>query len=66
VDAGQIKKKTQSGSFSSPDRDIAATIFAPVATGAVTTIEHESGLISDLKGMLERIAPQNTPGMRTI
>ncbi|RZN30914.1 MAG: YjbQ family protein [Methanosarcinales archaeon] len=41
-------------------------IFAPVATGAVTTIEHESVLISDLKGSLERIAPQNTRGMRTI
>jgi hypothetical protein len=41
-------------------------IFAPGATGAVTTIEYESSLISDLKGMLERIAPQNTRGMRTI
>ncbi|MEA1893619.1 MAG: secondary thiamine-phosphate synthase enzyme YjbQ [Euryarchaeota archaeon] len=39
--------------------DGTATIFAPGATGAVTTIECESGLISDLKDMLERIAPQN-------
>ena len=39
--------------------DGTATIFAPGATGAVTTIEYESGLISDLKDMLERIAPQN-------
>lgn len=36
-----------------------ATIFAPGATGAVTTIEYESGLISDLKDVLERIAPHN-------
>ena len=34
-------------------------VFAPGATGAVTTIEYESGLISDFRGMLERIAPQN-------
>jgi len=34
-------------------------VFAPGATGAVTTIEYESGLISDFKSMLERIAPQN-------
>jgi len=39
--------------------DGTVTIFAPGATGAVTTIEYESGLISDLKDMLERIAPQN-------
>ena len=36
-----------------------ATIFVPGATGAVTTIEYESGLISDLTDMLERIAPQD-------
>jgi hypothetical protein len=30
------------------------------ATGAMTTIEYESGLISRLKDVLERIAPQNT------
>jgi len=40
--------------------DGTVTIFTPGATGAVTTIEYESGLISDLKDMLERIAPQNT------
>lgn len=35
------------------------TVFAPGATGAVTTIEYEAGLVSDFKSMLERIAPQN-------
>jgi secondary thiamine-phosphate synthase enzyme len=35
------------------------TTFAPGATGAVTTIEHEDGLIADLKNALERIAPQD-------
>ena len=35
------------------------TVFAPGATGAVTTIEYEAGLVSDFKSMLERIAPQD-------
>ncbi len=39
--------------------DGVVTVFAPGATGAVTTIEYESGLVSDFKRMLERIAPQD-------
>ena len=35
-----------------------ATIFVPGATGAVTTIEHEDGLVKDLGAALERLAPQ--------
>jgi secondary thiamine-phosphate synthase enzyme len=34
-------------------------IFVPGATGAVTTIEYEDGLVADLGNALERIAPQN-------
>lgn len=34
------------------------TIFVPGATGAITTIEHEPGLIQDLGDALERLAPQ--------
>jgi secondary thiamine-phosphate synthase enzyme len=34
------------------------TVFVPGATGAVTTIEYEDGLVADLKEALERIAPQ--------
>jgi thiamine phosphate synthase YjbQ (UPF0047 family) len=33
-------------------------IFVPGATGAVTTIEYEDGLVADLGDALERIAPQ--------
>jgi len=33
-------------------------IFVPGATGALTTIEFEPGLVSDLQDALERIAPQ--------
>jgi len=35
-----------------------ATIFVHGSTGAVTTIEYESGLVEDMKRMLERVAPQ--------
>ena len=35
------------------------TVFVPGATGAVTTIEFEPGLIEDLKGALQRLAPDD-------
>jgi secondary thiamine-phosphate synthase enzyme len=35
------------------------TVFIPGATGAVTTIEFEPGLIEDLKGALQRLAPDD-------
>jgi secondary thiamine-phosphate synthase enzyme len=35
-----------------------AVVFVPGATGAVTTLEHEPGLVSDLQDALERIAPK--------
>jgi secondary thiamine-phosphate synthase enzyme len=34
------------------------TVFVPGATGAVTTIEYEDGLVADLADALQRIAPQ--------
>lgn len=36
-----------------------AVIFVSGATGAVTTIEYEPGLVEDMKDALERIAPRN-------
>ena len=33
-------------------------VFVPGATAAVTTIEHEPGLVDDIKAALERIAPE--------
>ena len=36
-----------------------AVVFVPGATGAVTTIEHESGLVVDIRAALERIAPKH-------
>jgi len=35
------------------------TVFCPGSTGAITTIEYESGVLEDLKKAIERIAPSN-------
>jgi secondary thiamine-phosphate synthase enzyme len=35
------------------------TVFCPGSTGAITTIEYESGILEDLKKAVERIAPAN-------
>lgn len=37
------------------------TVFCTGSTGAITTIEYESGVISDLKRAIEKIAPSNIP-----
>lgn len=34
------------------------TVFVPGATGGITTVEYESGLIKDLKGAFERVASE--------
>lgn len=36
----------------------AVTVFIPGATGGITTIEYEPGLVKDIKTLFERIAPQ--------
>ena len=38
-----------------------ATAFCSGSTGAITTIEYESGVINDLKKAIEKIAPSNIP-----
>lgn len=35
-----------------------ATVFVPGATGALTTVEYEPGLVSDLKAAFEKLAPR--------
>jgi secondary thiamine-phosphate synthase enzyme len=37
------------------------TVFCPGSTGAVTTIEYESGVLRDLQMVIEKIVPSNTP-----
>ena len=50
------KKVSQSGI-----RNGLATAFCSGSTGAITTIEYESGVINDLKKAIEKIAPSNIP-----
>jgi len=38
-------------------RDGVLTVFVPGATGALTTVEHEPGLIKDMKELWERLVP---------
>ena len=40
-------------------KDGIVTVFCPSATSALTTIEYESGALSDLRRLFEEIAPQN-------
>jgi secondary thiamine-phosphate synthase enzyme len=37
----------------------AVTLFVPGSTGALTTIEFESGVVNDLKKAIERVAPED-------
>jgi secondary thiamine-phosphate synthase enzyme len=37
------------------------TVICPGSTGAVTTIEYESGVLRDLQKAIEKIAPSNIP-----
>jgi secondary thiamine-phosphate synthase enzyme len=37
------------------------TVFCPGSTGAVTTIEYESGALKDLQRAIEKIVPANIP-----
>jgi len=38
-----------------------ATLFVTGSTAGITTIEYESGLLSDFKNMWERVIPKNIP-----
>ncbi len=35
------------------------TVFCPGSTGGLTTIEYESGVVADLRKVLETLAPEN-------
>ena len=37
------------------------TVFCPGSTGAITTIEYESGVIKDLQRAIEKIVPTDIP-----
>jgi secondary thiamine-phosphate synthase enzyme len=40
-------------------KDGLATVFCPSSTSALTTIEYESGALSDLRRLFDEIIPQN-------
>lgn len=52
---GKVAAVVQTSGFQSG----IAVIFVPGATGAITTIEHEPGLVQDIREALERMAPKD-------
>ena len=40
-------------------KDGIVTIFVPGSTGGITTVEYESGLLSDLQDLFDRLIPSN-------
>jgi len=42
-------------------KDGSITVFISGSTGAVTTIEYESGVVNDLRRAIDRMAPEDTP-----
>ena len=40
-------------------KDGTVTVFVPGSTGGVTTVEYESGLLSDLQDLFDRLVPTN-------
>lgn len=59
ADMVDITQMVVSAVRSSGVTDGIVVIFVPGATGAVTTIEYEPGLIADMRRALERIAPED-------
>jgi secondary thiamine-phosphate synthase enzyme len=58
-DIVDITSQVQEFIFESKIKDGYILIFVPGATGGITTIEYEPGLIQDLPEMFEKIAPMN-------
>jgi len=52
VEAGIKRSKIENG---------LVTVFCPGSTGALTTIEYESGVLMDLQRAIEKIAPSDIP-----
>ena len=42
-------------------KDGTVTVFVPGSTGGVTTVEYESGLVSDLDRLFDRVVPTDIP-----
>jgi len=59
TDIVDITSKVESEVGKSGVKDGAVTLFVPGSTGALTTIEFESGVVNDLKKAIERMAPED-------
>jgi secondary thiamine-phosphate synthase enzyme len=57
IDVIDITSRVREGIASQSIRDGLATVFVPGATGAVTTIEFEPGLVQDIKDLFAGLAP---------
>ena len=58
TDIVDITSKVESEVEKARVTDGAVTLFVPGSTGALTTIEFESGVVNDLKKAIERMAPK--------
>jgi secondary thiamine-phosphate synthase enzyme len=58
VEIVDLTGKVNNAVHESAVKDGIVTIFVPGATGAVTTIEYEPGLLHDLPAALERLFPR--------
>lgn len=58
-DCRDITREVENAVHASGVREGLATIMVTGSTGAITTIEFESGAISDLQKALERLAPRD-------
>ncbi len=61
TDIVDITRKVVSVLHESKIEEGLVTVFCTGSTGAVTTIEYESGVINDLKKAIEKIAPSTIP-----
>ena len=58
TDIINITRDAQDAVQKSKVKNGVVTVFVPGATGGLTTVEYEPGLVSDLKNMFEKIAPR--------
>ena len=58
-DIVDITSRIQDNITDSKIKDGYVLVFVPGATGGITTIEYEPGLLQDLPEMFEKIAPMN-------
>ena len=59
IDAVNITESVESAVSETELKDGIVTVFVPGSTGALTTIEYESGLLRDFPAMLEKLVPKH-------